>query len=101
MIALESCLKTQGVYYCEDGDTLSSIAQKFSTSKELLVKENDLKGEIKAGDYLFVRRYKKVYVVQVEDTAKTVAEKLGTTVENLFETNKITEIYPFMQVVCD
>jgi hypothetical protein len=42
-----------------------------------------------------------VYTVGIEDTAITVAEKLGVSVEELLKTNKITDIYPYMQVVCD
>ena len=101
MISLSLCVGDSGVYYCEDGDTLLSIAQKFSTSKELLLKENHLTGEVKEGDCLFIKRHKTVYTVQVEDTPISVAEKLGITVEKLFELNKINEIFPYMQVVCD
>ena len=101
MINLSSCIEKRGVYYCEDGDTLSSVAKKFSTTPELLAKDNGLTGEISKGDLLIIVKHAKVYTVRVEDTPQTVAEKLGITVEKLFEINKTKDIYPFMQVVCD
>ena len=99
MINLRLAALDMGIYIVQDGDTLLSIAQKFSTSKELIAKENFLKGEIKVGDYLFVKRYQKVYTVTVEDTVFSVAKTLGVSEEELLRINKTDKIYPFMQVV--
>ena len=99
MINLRLAVLGGGIYIVERGDTLTSVAKKFSTSKELIVKENFLTGEISAGDYLLVGRYEKVYTVGVEDTLSSVAKILGVLEEELLRINKTDKIYPFMQVV--
>ena len=91
----------EGVYYCEEGDTLDEIAVKFNTTKELIVKDNRLEGEVAVGDIIYVKRYKKIYEVQVGDTPFSVANKLQTTEEELFAVNKINYVYPFLKVVSD
>ena len=89
----------EGVYYCQEGDTIASIANRFSTSKELIVKDNYLTCEVKKGDCIYIKRYKKVYTVMVGDTPETVAKKLGISVDEMFRINRINYVYPFMQVV--
>lgn len=99
MINLRLAAHGGGIYIVEKGDTLTSVAKKFSTSKELIAKENFLTGEVRAGDYLLVGRYEKVYTVGVEDTLSSVAKILGVSEEELLRINKTDKIYPFMQVV--
>jgi LysM repeat protein len=99
MINLSLAVFDGGIYIVEEGDTLASIAKKFSTSKELIVKENFLKSEVRVGDYLLVRRYEKVYTVGIEDTLSSVSKILGASEEELLRINKTDNIYPFMQVV--
>ncbi len=89
----------EGVYYCQEGDTLESIANAFSTSKEIIAKDNFISGEVKRGDVIYIRRYKKVYTVKVGDTPERVAEILGVSVDEMFRINRINYVYPFMQVV--
>ncbi|MBQ3235849.1 MAG: LysM peptidoglycan-binding domain-containing protein [Clostridia bacterium] len=101
MIKLQSTVSDGGIYYCEIGDTLDSIANRFSTSKQIIIKDNCLSGEIKEGDCLYIKRYSRVYTVKVGDTPESVAGVLGVTVEKLYEINGINYIYPFMQVVCE
>ena len=89
----------EGVYYCQEGDTIASIAKTFSTSKELIVKDNHLTSEVKKGDCIYIKRSKKVYTVMVGDTPETVAKNLGVSVDEMFRINRINYVYPFMQVV--
>lgn len=89
----------EGVYYCQEGDTLDGIAKTFSTSKEIIVKDNFLTGEVKKGDCIYIKRYKNVYTVKVGDTPETVAKNLGVSVDEMFRINRINYVYPFMQVV--
>lgn len=91
----------QGVYYCQEGDTLDGLAQKFITTKNLIVKDNFLTSDIKRGDCLYIKIYKKVYTVKVGDTPLSVANALNVSVEEMFKTNKINYIYPYMRVVAD
>lgn len=89
----------EGIYTVQQGDTLDGLAIRFSSPKDLIVKDNFLKGEIEVGDRLYIRRYKKVYVVAVGDTPELVARRLNLTVDELFRINKINYVYPYMQVV--
>lgn len=101
MESLKCCLLNliDGVYYVEEGDTLDSIAKKFTTSKRLIVLDNNLTSDILVGDALYIKRHKKVYVVGVEDTPEVVAKNLGVTVEEIFKINKTNFLFPFMEVV--
>ena len=92
-------IENEGVYTVQKGDTLESLAKTFSSSKEIIVKDNRLNREICVGDRLYIKRYKKVYVVKVGDTPETVAKNLNLTVDEMFRINKINYVYPYMQVV--
>ena len=98
---LKYCLlnNLDGVYYVEEGDTLDSIAKKFTTSKRLIIIDNNLTSDIEVGDALYVKRYNKVYVVGVVDTPESVANNLGITVEETYKINKTNYVFPFMEVV--
>ena len=93
--------ENEGVYYCQEGDTIESICKAFSTSTSLLIKDNFLTSPVKQGDCLYIKIYKKVYTVKVGDTPETVAKALGVSVEELYQTNKINYVYPYMQVVAN
>ena len=90
-----------GIYFCSSSDTLDGLANKFSTSKELIVKDNNLSGEISRGDALYVKSYKTVYVVDVADTPESAAKKLNLTVDEMYRLNRVNYIYPFMRLVSD
>ena len=72
---------------------------KFSTTKELVIKDNFLETEVSKFDVLYIKTYKKVVTVKVGDTPESVAKALGVSVEEMFRINKINYVYPFMQVV--
>ncbi len=91
--------KGEGVYFVEEGDTLDAIAEKFKTTKELIIKDNFLSGEVITGDCLYIKVYKNVYIVKVDDTPNSVAKSLGVSVDEMFKINKINYVYPFMKVV--
>lgn len=88
-----------GVYRVQEGDTLDSIALKYSTTKAILVFDNRLIEEVSKGDILFIRSFRKVYTVTVYDTEESVSKKLNTTIEKIYELNKINCIYPYMRIV--
>ncbi len=93
--------KGQGIYYCQEGDTLDGICEIFSTSKNIIVKDNFLTKDIERGDFLYIKIYKKVYTVKVGDTPFSVANALGVSVDEMFQINRINYVYPFMKVVAD
>ena len=47
----------EGLYVVEEGDTLKSIANKFKTTKNLIIVDNYLTTDVKKGDYLYIKKY--------------------------------------------
>lgn len=85
-------------YTVQSGDTLSEIAQKFNTTVDALVQLNNIKdrnlintdqvlkiteGQIEAAGE---------YTIQAGDTLSEIAEKYGTTVEELAKLNGIEDV---------
>ena len=87
------------VYIVEDGDTLRSIAENFSTTEHLIIEDNFLKNQIKTGDKLYIKTYQKIYIVTPYDTLNGIALKFGVTTQSLLETNKILYIYAGERIV--
>ena len=77
------------IYFVKQGETLSSIADKFKTTKEIIIEDNQLK-EVEEGDILWIRkRNMSVYVVKPADTLQKVAQKNGVSVAHIREVNKL------------
>lgn len=89
----------RGVYRVEEGDTLESLALKYSTTKEILIRDNNLDGEVINGDVLYIRTFKKVYTVGVLDTPYIVAKKLNVTIEKLYDLNGVDYLYPYQRII--
>ncbi len=87
------------IYTVEVGETISTIAVKFSTTENLIITDNNLKKEVEAGDKLYVKRYKNVYTVCPLDTLDSVCEKFKISKEDLLFENKITYIYAGERIV--
>ena len=90
----------RNVYVVQRGDTLSSIARRFNTSVDRLVKINNIKNPnlIYPGEVLEIEgsisssdneEYRRLYVVQKGDTLSSIAEKFKTTEENLIKKNDL------------
>lgn len=79
-------------YYVQKGDTLRKIAAKFSTSVDALLKLNP---QISNPNVIYVGQAitapgssdPATYVVQKGDTLRIIANKFGTTVDNLLRLN--------------
>ena len=80
---------------------MNTSGEPIINSKHLIITDNNLMGEVKSGDCLYIKRYKTTLVVGVEDTPSSVAKKLGISVEEMYKINKTNYIYPFMVVVND
>ncbi len=73
------------------GDTLYSIAKKFSTSVDNLKLINNLNSDILSiGQVLKLSDIKKTYVVIAGDTLYSIAKKFNTTVDNLKLINNLS-----------
>lgn len=94
-------LYNEGLYIVEKGDTLSSIAKKFNTTKNLIIIDNRLIEEVKEGDYLYIKRHKTVYTVEVNDSLEGLENKFNISKEEILRINKIKYIYPTQKIVID
>lgn len=78
------------------GDTLSGIANRFNTTVDELVSINNIKNPnlIIVGQILKLKRDKQngsnIYVVQAGDTLSEIAQKYGTTYQELARLNNIS-----------
>ena len=81
-------------YRVQKKDTLLSISAKLSVPASVIVADNELKKEVEEGDILFIRQCEgKLYTVEPEDTARSIAEKFGLTESELLEKNKIPYVF--------
>lgn len=74
-------------YRVKRGDTVISVAEKFSVCVFGLIKDNALVREIRAGDILVVSPPENLYTVKPFESAKRVAEKCGLTESELLMNN--------------
>lgn len=105
-------IRFYSTYIVRSGDTLSSIAQRFDTTVNELVRLNDISNPnlIYPGEILKVpdikgepsksvssKQYIKTYIVRSGDTLSGIAQKFDTTVERLIQLNGLSNpnlIYP-------
>lgn len=84
-------------YTVQSGDTLSGIAQKFNTTVDALVQLNNIKDRniINTNQVLKITEGQieaaGEYTIQAGDTLSEIAEKYGTTVEELAKLNGIED----------
>ena len=89
----------EGVYVVESGDTLSSIAEKFSTTENLIAIENNINSEVNIGDKLYIKMHKTIYTVTPMDTLKSIATKFNVSEDRLLYENKISYVYVGERIV--
>lgn len=81
------------LYRVESGDTVFSVASTFNIPVCVLIKLNNLKKEITAGDILYIESSEKTYRVKLFDTLYSVAERFNVSENELKEKNGIEYIY--------
>ena len=91
--------ESERVYIVEEGDILTDIAKRFSTTERLIISDNFLKNSIKTGNRLYIKSYKKIYIVTPCDTIDSIALKFGVTAQSILEINKILYIYVGERIV--
>lgn len=74
-------------YRVTEGDGIVSVAERFSASVTKLIKDNNLKREIEAGDMLFIETGGETYPVEPWDTMRSVARKFGVTEREIAQKN--------------
>ena len=89
----------EGLYIVEEFDTISSLAEKFNTTENLLIIDNHLTKEVEKGDYLYVKSYDKVVCVKIDEDIDVVSKKYGMTKEEILRLNRINYIYTTQKLV--
>ena len=87
-------------YRVNGGDGLLSIASKFNVPPILIIKDNNLKDEIQAGDVLFISKTGgRTYTAKPFDTMESVAAQFNVSAERLKETNGADYLFYGLTVV--
>ncbi len=89
-------------YTAEEGDTITSIALKYSVSAPELAKSNNLHGAVQAGQILKISTQTSGRYIKVKegDTLESIAYEHWTDVETLKKLNSLSsdEIEPGMKL---
>ena len=82
------------VYKAQRGDTIKSIAERFHTTKEVIVQLNGLTSEICVGQFLAVEKIEgEEYYVKPKDTFESIAFNSGKNPIELMIKNKTDFLY--------
>lgn len=81
-------------YRVNSGDTLVSVAEKFSLPITSLIKLNALSSDISEGDLLYVESTEQtLYRVKPFDTAESLGEKFGVPPEKILSDNGVPYLF--------
>lgn len=89
-----SQVKNKFIYRVEKGDTVYSIADKFHTTKELLISLNALTEDVKVGEFLLVEKVQgEEYIVKPTDSLEEIAHSSREKSFEIINKNKTDFIY--------
>ena len=74
-------------YRVKEGDTVIALSKRFTIPPHIIIKENGLTEEIKAGDIIYLTPCEKTYEVKLKDDIKSIAEKFNITEDELRSIN--------------
>ena len=81
-------------YRVSEGDTVVSVAKKFSLPVSILIELNCLSSEISDGDLLYIETEDRtLYMVKPFETAESVGEKFGIPPEKILSDNKVSYLF--------
>ena len=87
------------MYFTSKNETLATLENTFSTTKRLIVLNNNLTTESVNNRAIFIKNYKQTYVVKPTDTIENIAKRFATTKENLLKINGVTYLYPSQKII--
>lgn len=89
-----SNFKSTIIYKTERGDNLCDIAEKFSTTEQILISDNALKEDPSCGELLYIEiPHGERYIVKPEDTLESLSYKFGKSELEIANRNKVDDIY--------
>ena len=81
-------------YRVAKGETLLSVSRSAGVPPCVIVRENNLTGEIEEGDLLFISRPNgKIYYPRPQDTAESVAKEFGVSAEKILSENGLIYLF--------
>ena len=87
-------------YRAQEGETVLSVAQKFSVPVCVLINDNLLKEEISSGDLLIVRKEcAKTYKVKPDDTLEGICNRFGISKEQVIENNGVPYLFYGLSII--
>ena len=89
-----SSFKNKFVYKVEHGETLKEIAEKFNTTRQILIVDNCLGEEPNEGDILYVAVPNgKEYIVKPFDSLESLSDGDKSKEREIIKRNKVDYIY--------
>ena len=88
-----------GAYVFEKGDTLDGVAEKFNTTRQVIICDNNLTSPPFLGQAVFIRRSESVITVGAADDIDGICRKYGAQKDEIYRLNKVNFIYPFMRLI--
>lgn len=84
------------IYFTKNGDTLSSLSQKFNVDEKSIAIDNDLDENsfLSEGDILWIRKANHAtYIVKPLDTIEKIAQKFNVSSQHIKQLNNISTVY--------
>ena len=87
------------IHKVKDGEQIDELSLIYNTPKNLILSYNKIE-EIRNGDYIIIPKFcGTVYKVQPFDTIDKISQKFNISADEILIKNKITQIFPFMEIV--
>ncbi len=91
----------KGFYVVQEGETITDVAKKFSTTERVIFIENVLKNQDISGKILYVKTYKKIYEVEAFDDIDSVCKKFSVQKEVFKKINYVDYVFCGQRVIVD
>lgn len=81
-------------YRVSSGETIFSVAQKLKIPPAVLIKQNNLKTELQAGDLLFVEKVDAIfYQVKPFETIEEISKKFSLPANKILDDNGLSYVF--------
>lgn len=81
-------------------DSLLGVCSKFNLSPGRVIKDNNLKKDIRAGDVLIIKKPEcELYTVKPHESVKEVAEKFNTQAEKILSENGVEYLFCGLNII--
>lgn len=89
-----SQVKNKFIYKVESGDTVFSIADKFHTTKELIIRLNALTEDVRVGEFIIIEKVQgEEYIVKPTDSLSQIAHNNDEKSFEIINKNKTDCLY--------